>query len=98
MRHPLRPTAGARYAVERAEEHPDRLIYRGAVHLPETEVPLEVTIALPSGATSAVLLAEPPVGAPPEMAKAAAALVRAATKAELASAVPLPRKIVRWRG
>jgi hypothetical protein len=88
-----RPKSGARYIVERVEEGESRVVYRGAVHVPDADLPLEVHIELPSGATRASL----PDG-PPELAKAAAALVRAATKAAVAGGAPLPRKIVRWRG
>jgi hypothetical protein len=88
-----RPTEGARYVVERAEADATRVIYRGTAHLPDADLPLEVTVALPSGATSASL-----PGAPPELEKAAAALIRAATKSAVASGAALPRKIVRWRG
>jgi hypothetical protein len=88
-----RPTAGARLAVEKAEERADAVVYRGFVHLPEADVPAEITIELPSGATRAKL---GELGTP-ELAKAAAALVRAATKAPLAGGTALPRKIVRWR-
>jgi hypothetical protein len=99
-----RPSAGARYAVERAEDREDAVIYRGFVHLPDRDLPLEVHVARPSGATTATLgegsaslgAAEAVSGA--DLEKAAAALVRAATKAALASGGELPRKIVRWRG
>jgi hypothetical protein len=89
-----RPTAGMRLTVERAEDAPDTVIYRGFVHLPEHDVPAEARIALPGGAVK-VALGE---GGTPEMEKWAAALVRAATKAPLAAGGALPRKITRWRG
>jgi hypothetical protein len=89
-----RPTAGARYALEKAEETADAVIYRGFVHLPDTDVPATVTLALPGGAAKATL----GDGGTAEMEKTAAALVRAATKAELKAGTALPRKIVRWRG
>jgi hypothetical protein len=89
-----RPTAGARYVLEKAEEGADAVIYRGFVHLPDADVPATVTIALPDGATRAEL----GDGGTGELSKAAAALVRAATKAELKAGTALPRKIVRWRG
>ena len=96
-----RPSAGARYSVEKAEEREDAVIYRGFVHLPDRDLPLEVRIELPGGATRAAIgegqgSAEGPGRA--DMEKAAAALVRAATKSALASGSALPRKIVRWRG
>jgi hypothetical protein len=89
-----RPTAGARLAVEKAEERADAVVYRGFVHLPDADVPAEVTVALPSGATRAAL----GEGGTAELEKTAAALVRAATKAQVAAGSALPRKIVRWRG
>ena len=88
-----RPTAGARLVVEKAEETAAAIVYRGVVHLPEADVPAEVTLALPGGAAQATL----GEGGSPELEKAMAALVRAATKGLLASGGALPRKIVRWR-
>jgi hypothetical protein len=101
---PPRPSAGARYAVERAEDRPDAVIYRGFVHLPDRDLPLEVQVARPSGAATARVGEGARVGewarekGVAELEKAAAALVRAATKAALASGGEPPRKIVRWRG
>jgi hypothetical protein len=88
-----RPTAGVRFAVVWAEADTARVVYRGFAHLPDADLPLEVTITLPSGATRASIM-----GGTPEMEKVAAALVRAATKAEINAGAALPRKIVRWRG
>ena len=87
-----RPTAGARFAVVLAEKGAEKIVYRGFVHLPDTDLPLEVTLDLPEGKPRALL-----TGGTPELEKVAAALIRAATKAELATGSPLPRKIVRWR-
>jgi hypothetical protein len=53
-----------------------------------------VRVELAGGAVRAVLGA----GGTAEMEKAAAALVRAATRASVAAGGPLPRRIVRWRG
>jgi hypothetical protein len=89
-----RPSAGVRYALEKAEETSEAVRYRGFVHLPDADLPLEVRVDLPGGATHA----EVGPGGTAEMEKAAAALVRAATKALVAAGGPLPRKIVRWRG
>jgi hypothetical protein len=89
-----RPTAGARLSVEKAEEGPDAIVYRGFVHLPAADVPAEVRVALPGGAVTASL----GEGGTADLEKAAAALVRAATKGIVASGGALPRKIVRWRG
>ncbi len=89
-----RPSAGARYALEKAEETGETVIYRGFVHLPDADVPAEVRVERAGGASRAAL----GPGGTAEMEKAAAALVRAATKASVAAGSPLPRKIVRWRG
>lgn len=89
----MRPTAGARLAVVKAEETSAAVIYRGHVHTPERDLPVEITVALPGGATRAAL-AE---GELDDLEKSAAALVRAATRAAVQAGTPLPRKIVRWR-
>lgn len=98
-----RPSAGARYRVEWVEQDETRAVYRGFVHLPEADLPLEILIELPGGATRASVLsgaAEAPERGPAELEleKEAAALIRSATKAAVASGSALPRKIVRWRG
>lgn len=89
-----RPTAGVRLAVEKAEETPGAVIYRGFVHLPDVDVPAEARVELPGGAVKVAL----GPGGTAELEKWAAPLVRAATKAVVASGGALPRKIVRWRG
>lgn len=83
-----RPTAGARLAVDKAEEGEGAVVYRGFVHLPDADVPAEARVDLGGGPVRVTL----GPGGTPEMEKWAAALVRAAAKS------PLPRKIVRWRG
>ncbi|MFO0758708.1 MAG: hypothetical protein U0359_19605 [Byssovorax sp.] len=88
-----RPTAGVRLVVTRAEQDDARIVYRGFAHLPGADLPIAVTVALPGGATHATV-----EGGSADLEKSAAALVRAATRAELAAGLPLPRKIVRWRG
>jgi hypothetical protein len=105
-----RPTAGARLVLEKAEEEEGIVIYRGFVHRPDADVPVEARVALvhvgggppkPPGSSVVVTLGE---GGDAETEKWAAALVRAATKGaadRLASAsagATAPRKIVRWRG
>jgi len=87
-----RPSAGVRYVLTQAEEGEGRVVYRGFAHLPDQDLPLSVEVALPGGATRASLPGSP------ELEKAAAALVRSATKAAAAGGAALPRKIVRWRG
>lgn len=88
-----RPTAGARFVLEKADETAAAVIYRGFVHLPGADVPAEVTVELPGGATRAAL----GEGGTADLEKTAAALVRAATKALVVGGGALPRKIVRWR-
>jgi len=91
-----RPSAGVRYVLERVEEVQGgggRVVYRGFAHLPDQDLPLSVEVELPGGATHPSLS-----GGPEELAKAAAALVRSATKTAVATGTALPRKIVRWRG
>jgi hypothetical protein len=94
MSQPIgRPVSGARYIVERTESGEGSIVYRGLVRLPDADLPLEVTVTLPSGATRAVVQ-----GNAAEHEKTAAALIRAATKSAVASGEELPRKIERWRG
>ena len=110
MSQPIgRPASGARYVAERIETEIETetetggkgggkggegtVVYRGLVRLPDADLSLEATITLPSGATRAVV-----EGGTPEHEKVAAALIRAATKAAVASGEELPRKIERWRG
>lgn len=89
-----RPTAGARLSLVREEETDGAVVYRGFVHLPDRDVAAEATIELPAGGVR-VALGE---GGSPELEKTAAALVRATTKALVASGAELPRRIARWRG
>ncbi len=94
MSQPIgRPAGGARYIAELTETGEAMVVYRGLVRLPEADLPLEITISLPGGATRAVV-----EGGSAEHEKTAAALVRAATKSAVASGEELPRKIERWRG
>lgn len=93
MKVSARPTAGARLAVELADESPARVIYRGFLHLPSADVPAEVTVALPGGPAVATL----GEGGTADLAKAAAALVRVATRGAAGGGERWPRKIVRWR-
>ena len=88
-----RPATGVRYVVELAEQTENRARYQGFAHFPDKDLPLSVEVDLPAGATRASLS-----GGPPELERAAAALVRSATRAAVAASSALPRKIVRWRG
>lgn len=95
-----RPTSGVRYALERVRAGADHVEYEGFAHLPDLDVPLSARVTLPGGGVS--VTASPTEGASEErraeLARAASALMRAATKAEVAGGRALPRKIVRWRG
>lgn len=99
----MRPSAGVRYVLERAEETASAIVYRGFAHLPDRDLALDVRIELPSGAAKAQVAdrqgsAEDLVG---RIEQFAARLVRSATKTSVQTsdkgrATP-PRKIVRWR-
>ncbi len=94
MSQPIgRPASGARYVLERAESSDASVVYRGLVRLPDADMAIEVTVALPGGATRAVV-----AGEAPDHEKTAAALIRAATKSAVAAGEELPRKLERWRG
>lgn len=99
MSAPARPASGVRYVVERTLAAPDLVTYEGFAHLPDADVPLTVRVALPGGAVTASVAPHAAVEArSADLSRVAAALVRAATKAEVASGQALPRKIARWRG
>jgi hypothetical protein len=89
-----RPTSGIRYVLDR-EGEPGKIVYRGAAHMPHASVPLEVRVDA-AGAVD-VTCDEAEAGAAgadaAQLAKEAAALVRAATK----GATSPPRRIARWR-
>ncbi len=96
-----RPTAGARLVLEKAEEGPGTLTYRGFVHLPDADVPAEARVDLerPAGAppgTGVTVTLGP--GGTAEMEKWVGALVRTATKGGGGAGGSPTRKIVRWRG
>lgn len=77
------PTTGARYVLVR-EESPEGLAYRGHVHLPDRQLACVVRVDAAGDWTAEV------EGGDADLAKAAAALVRAGSKGS-------PRKITRWR-
>ena len=77
MSQPIgRPASGARYIATREEGGEGSVVYRGLVRLPDADLPLSVTVSLPSGATRAVIEGGGEGAA--EHEKTAAALVRAA--------------------
>jgi hypothetical protein len=100
----LRPASGARFALDWLGPGPGGgvgpvALYRGFVHLPDADLPLEVRVE----ASAAHALIAPDAGAHRpaaelrELERIAAALVRAAPKGPLAEGRPPPRRIVRWR-
>lgn len=91
----LRPASGVRYAVDLVMAEPGRVVYRGAVHLPDASWPLEVVVE--EGRAEARV--DAPEAVQQAHARPAAALVKAAVKVPRpAEAGPPPRRIVRWRG
>lgn len=93
-----RPSAGARYVLERVGEAKGSVVYRGFVHLPDADVPIEVVCG--EGVSAQVEADAVPAGGPEAaaLARVAAALVRTAVRAAAASARTPPRRITRWRG
>ncbi|UQA56511.1 hypothetical protein [Polyangium aurulentum] len=98
-----RPTAGVRYALERVSEEGATTTYRGFAHVPDADLPLEVSVTRPEGegtpdraAVRASLGAE--VADAADLEKEATALVKAAARAARDAGRSLPRRIVRWRG
>lgn len=90
------PATGVRYVLTRTREEPEQVTYQGFAHLPEADLQLTAQVALPGGAVQAAVT-PPDHPRAAEIAKSAAALVRAATKAEVTANRALPRKIARWR-
>jgi len=95
-----RPATGVRYVLERTKVEPNMVTYEGFAHLPSADIPLCIHVDLPSGTVHAKATAVDRIAESraTELAKIASPLVRAATKAEIAGGLELPRKIVRWRG
>jgi hypothetical protein len=91
------PEHGVRFELLLEGATDDGAHYRGFVHLPDAK--LGVTgIAQRSRAS---LTIDPDATLPPErratLEKQGAALLRAATRAELEAGDPVPHKVVRWR-
>ncbi|MDC3957925.1 hypothetical protein [Polyangium jinanense] len=100
-----RPTAGVRYALERAAEEESGATYRGFAHLPDADLPLEVRVEQTSegGAEGRANVTARIEGAAvgvdvAGLEKAGAALVKAALRAARDAGRAMPRRIVRWRG
>ena len=103
-----RPAAGVRYALSRVDGEgggEGQALYRGFAHLPGADVPIEVRVQAPAGeggagaAEARVDEAALPEGAPEaaELAREAAALLKAAVRPALSAGRAPPRKVVRWR-
>lgn len=109
----MRPTAGVRYAIERAGEEEATTVYRGFAHLPDKDLPLEVRVD-EGNVTAKILFDDGAALGPAELrpkpqaegvavdvadlAKNATALVKAAVRGARDGGRALPRRIVRWRG
>lgn len=98
----LRPSSGVRFVLERVDAPGDitgaRCSYGGHAHLPDRDVPLTLEVdgaAVKPHERATDAPADPLVA---ELARDAAALVRAAVKAAAAAGRRPPRRIVRWRG
>ena len=111
----LRPRCGARYALEFFDEGSSAqgaeapagesgkagaLVYRGFVHLPDADVPVEVRIAEGGAAQASVEAGAIPAGgpSPADLERMAAALVKTVVKSAAVADRPPPRRVVRWRG
>jgi hypothetical protein len=88
-----RPDHGLRIevALDEAASSAERAVYRGHLHLPDRSVAIE---AVATTTALSMTWAEP---VDPAHEKTAAALLRAATRSELAAGLPVPRTIARWR-
>jgi hypothetical protein len=95
-----KPSHGVRIEVARREggaADAESFVYRGFAETERARFELEIVVDR-SAARARIegLAADPALGA--KIEKLAAALVRAATRAELEAGRDVPRKIVRWRG
>lgn len=73
------------------------MIYRGHAHLHEASIALEVVATAASADVALDARAGLDAHDRELLTKQIAALVRAATRTELASGAAVPKKIVRWR-
>jgi hypothetical protein len=87
-----RPKTGVRYALERVELTESGVTYKGFVHLPAADLPIEVEVELPSLRVHRVL-----AEAGKKLETMAGALVRSAVRSALAQGTLPPRRIFRWR-
>lgn len=92
----LRPTAGARFLLERIAESGDRATYRAVIYTPDAE--FSSNAELRDDGTFDL----PPTGAPPELQEAltmqARLLARGAVKRREDGLPTWPARVLRWRG
>jgi len=94
-----RPAHGLRLEIVRDDDASlaDAIVYRGYAHLPDRSVALECT----ARATGVEVALDARAGLDDrdrkDLEKHVAALVRAATRSELANGDALPQRIARWR-
>ncbi len=91
------PEHGVRFELIAFEASLEGATYRGHAHLPGASVPLEVRARKDAAEVSLGDAEAVDATQRAAIEKAASALVRAATRSELAAGEALPRKIVRWR-
>lgn len=89
------PEHGVRFELTLASREGDRATYRGFARSSSRE--LSIVVEASAARADARIEGSDGQAEAASWLKAATALVRAATKAELAAGEPLPRKIVRWR-
>ena len=94
-----RPAHGLRLEVVRDDDASiaNAIVYRGYAHLPDRSVALECTARSAGVDVALDTRAGLDEGDRKDLAKHVAALVRAATRSELANGDPLPQRIARWR-
>ncbi|MBK6516812.1 MAG: hypothetical protein IPM79_20890 [Polyangiaceae bacterium] len=89
------PQHGVRFELVLRTAGPGRAVYEGFARTGGLDLTLRVTSETESA--KAELTASPRPDNADALERAAAALVRAATRAELEEGAPPPHKIVRWR-
>lgn len=96
MSEPLRPTAGARFLLERTADHGSRADYRAQIFTPTATFTSTATLADDGTFTL------PPSGAPAELdamlAMQAKLLARGAAKRRDDGLAAWPQRVLRWRG
>jgi hypothetical protein len=99
----MRPTAGVRYAIERAGEEGSATEYRGFAHLPDADLAVVVRVVVPEDGpevranVTAKIERSGEGRDAAELEKGIVALVKAAVRGARDAGRPLPRRIVRWR-